>query len=194
MIGIPSTKKEGCKAWQIAVQAVPEIEKKETLFVSFPMSRDPAVLERAHQEGAMQTAKLLDQENPSLFLPWATRRSIPPTVPSEADPEHGIRTVMVSGVPSFCAAAARLGSVWASRGKRSTFFQAPILWRRGWIFGNPGADEIGETDRSRKRTAAGGKLFFQDGGKLRNAGGASDPADRGYSGGRRILFADYCKG
>ena len=56
------------------------------------------------------------------------------------------------------------------------------------------ADEIGETDRSRKRTVAGGKLFFQDGGKLRNAGGASDPADRGYSGGRRILFADYCKG
>ena len=39
VIGIPSTKKEGCKAWQIAVQAVPEIEKKETLFVSFPMSR-----------------------------------------------------------------------------------------------------------------------------------------------------------
>lgn len=118
VIGIPSTKKEGCKAWQIAVQAVPEIEKKETLFVSFPMSRDPAVLERAHQEGAMQTAKLLDQGKSIAFLTLGD-----PSVYStycylqKQIQNMGYGTVMVSGVPSFCAAAARLGISLGEQGE-----------------------------------------------------------------------------
>ena len=168
VIGIPSTKKEGCKAWQIAVQAVPEIEKKETLFVSFPMSRDPAVLERAHQEGAMQTAKLLDQGKSIAFL--------------------------TLGDPSVYSTYCYLQKQIRAGGSAPHSSWLLSFGGGAGIFGNPGADEIGETDRSRKRTAAGGKLLFQDGGKLRNAGGAGDPADRGYSGGRRILFADYCKG
>ena len=118
VIGIPSTKKEGCKAWQIAAQAVPEIEKKETLFVSFPMSRDPAVLERAHQEGAMQTAKLLDQGKSIAFLTLGD-----PSVYStycylqKQIQNMGYGTVMVSGVPSFCAAAARLGISLGEQGE-----------------------------------------------------------------------------
>lgn len=118
VIGIPSMKKEGCKAWQIAVQAVPEIEKKETLFVSFPMSRDPAVLERAHQEGAMQTAKLLDQGKSIAFLTLGD-----PSVYStycylqKQIQNMGYGTVMVSGVPSFCAAAARLGISLGEQGE-----------------------------------------------------------------------------
>ena len=36
VIGIPSTKKEGCKAWQIAVQAVPEIERRRRFSYPFP--------------------------------------------------------------------------------------------------------------------------------------------------------------
>lgn len=82
------------------------------------MSRDPAVLERAHQEGAMQTAKLLDQGKSIAFLTLGD-----PSVYStycylqKQIQNMGYGTVMVSGVPSFCAAAARLGISLGEQGE-----------------------------------------------------------------------------
>ena len=45
---LPAEKKETCHAYQIAVSACPEIEKKEYIAISFPMTKDIQKLNQAH--------------------------------------------------------------------------------------------------------------------------------------------------
>lgn len=96
-------------AFQIVSQAVPAINNKEQLPLFFPMSEDPETLSDAHTVAVRQVKDILDIGKNVSFLTLGD-----PTIYSTAsfllDP---IRTAdyevrIISGVPSFCAGAARL--------------------------------------------------------------------------------------
>ena len=109
IIAVPGRNPKEAVAYRIAVQAVPELAEKELIPVEMPMSADRRLLCAAHEQGAKQLEKHLDQgENvvfltlgdPTLYCTFSYLQRI-----LERD---GYPTGLVSGVPSFCAAAARL--------------------------------------------------------------------------------------
>lgn len=97
-------------AYQIAVQAVPEIEKKECIGVHMPMTRDRKCLQKAHQQAVEAVIDILKQGKNIAFLNlgdvtvYASFLYIHRGVT-----EQGFSSELISGIPSFCAAAARLG-------------------------------------------------------------------------------------
>ena len=100
---------EGCTAYQIAVQAVPEIEKKQILFLPMPMIKDKEKLRKIHARGAEVIEQFLEKGWDLAFLTLGD-----PTVYStcmymeQMLEQDGYQVETVSGIPSFCAAAARL--------------------------------------------------------------------------------------
>ncbi len=109
LIAIPQ-KKERCFALRIALGALPELAKKPVLEVVFPMTRDRAARERAHEAAASSLAAQLDEGRTVVFLTLGD-----PTIYSTYGYLHrrllalGYDARIVPGVPSFCAAAAALG-------------------------------------------------------------------------------------
>jgi precorrin-2/cobalt-factor-2 C20-methyltransferase len=109
IIAVPGKKKEDTVAYQIVKQVVEGLEKKECLTIYMPMTKDKDLLAKSHQEGAKQVAQALDQGNDVAFLTlgdptiYATYLYIHQLVKA-----MGYQTEIVSGVPSFCAVAAKL--------------------------------------------------------------------------------------
>ena len=96
-------------AYKIAVQAVPELAEKELVPVYMPMVKDRALIDEEHKKGAELLKKYLDQGKNVVYITLGD-----PTVYCtfsylqhylEAD---GYPVELVSGITSFCAAAARL--------------------------------------------------------------------------------------
>ena len=93
-------------AWNIAKD---HITGKDVRFVQMPMVRDKAVMNAAHEEAAEQICALLDDGKQVAFLTLGD-----PGVYStymyvhEKVLRRGYPVEVVPGVPSFCAAAARL--------------------------------------------------------------------------------------
>lgn len=98
-----------CVAYQIALPNVPEMEKKDILYVPMPMIKEKKILKKIHDLGAKKIGELLQEEKNVGFLTLGD-----PTVYStylyihKRIIEEGFRAEMVSGVPSFCASAARM--------------------------------------------------------------------------------------
>lgn len=96
-------------AFQIVSQSVPAIKDKEQLPLSFPMSEDPETLSDAHTAVVRQVKDKLDAGKNVSFLTLGD-----PSIYSTASFLLGpIRTAdyevrIISGVPSFCAGAAKL--------------------------------------------------------------------------------------
>lgn len=117
VIAVPSDKKESCVAYRIAAGAA-DLSGKEWLEIPMPMTRDPAKLEQAHAAGAARIAKVLAAGRQVAFLTlgdpavYATYVYLQRCVAA-----LGYETETVSGVPSFCAAAARLNIPLAERGE-----------------------------------------------------------------------------
>lgn len=115
VIALPHENRESCVAYQIARQAVPELENKEGLMIPMPMVRDAAVLETSHREGAKRIVECLAEGKDVALLTlgdvavystcWILYRLVR---------EMGEEGELISGVPSFCAAAARLERALAS--------------------------------------------------------------------------------
>lgn len=109
VIAVPGENARDTVAYKIAVQAVPELEQKRLVPVSMPMIKDRAALERSHDEAADQVETYLAQGKNVVFLTLGD-----PTVYSTFMYVHkriktrGYQTEIVSGIPSFCAAAARM--------------------------------------------------------------------------------------
>ncbi|MCD7921315.1 MAG: precorrin-2 C(20)-methyltransferase [Clostridiales bacterium] len=108
-IAAPGKDAREAVAYKIAVQAVPELREKKLLSVYMPMSHDRATREACHREGVRMLEEILDTGENVVFLTLGD-----PTVYStfsylqariEVD---GYPTALVSGITSFCAAAARL--------------------------------------------------------------------------------------
>ncbi len=109
VIAAPGENVRETTAYKIAVQAVPELEDKEHLPLFMPMVMDRKVMDENHQKAAKTIEQYLDKDINIVFLTLGD-----PTVYStfsyvqkivEAD---GYKTSLVSGVTSFCAAAAEL--------------------------------------------------------------------------------------
>ncbi len=109
VIAIPHSDREKCVAYNIAIQAVPEIAEKEILAIPMPMTKDSKKLEEAHSAGAERTAEILEQGKDIAFI---TLGDV--TVYSSCQYIYqrvkamGYDTELISGVPSFCAVAAKL--------------------------------------------------------------------------------------
>lgn len=109
VIALPNESLQDCVAYQIAVQAVPEIRDKEILCLPMPMTKDQKILDQCHREAAAQIREKLGEGKNVAFLTLgdATIYSTCLYVYERVKAE-GEKTEIISGVPSFCAAAARL--------------------------------------------------------------------------------------
>ena len=117
VIAAPGREAQKSVAYRIAAQAVALAGKnaqnvfaeKELLSVPMPMEKDEAKLAKAHNKGIESIRKYLDKEKMVVFLTLGD-----PTIYStylylhKRLTEAGYLTELVSGVPSFCSAAARL--------------------------------------------------------------------------------------
>lgn len=111
VIAVPGTIAEESTAYKIAVQNVPELSEKILIPIDMPMTKDKAVLENAHKKGAAVIEKYLDKEmnvvyltlgDPTVYCSFSYLQRILET--------DGYRVELVSGITSFCAAAARLNT------------------------------------------------------------------------------------
>lgn len=109
VIAIPQENKEECTAYQIARQAVPELDEKPCLSLPMPMTKDREMLKKSHEAAADKAAgELKDGRSVALItLGDATVYSTYLYV-HERIKKMGFETKIVNGIPSFCAAAARL--------------------------------------------------------------------------------------
>ncbi|MBR3391607.1 MAG: precorrin-2 C(20)-methyltransferase [Firmicutes bacterium] len=109
IIAVPGKEARDSVAYKIAVQAVPELAEKEPVPVCMPMLKDKERLEAEHRRGAELLKKYLDQGKNVVYLTlgdptvYCTFSYLQHVLEAEGYP-----VVLVSGVPSFCAAAARL--------------------------------------------------------------------------------------
>ena len=109
VIAVPGTEAKKSVAYKIAVQAVPELSEKKLISVPVPMVKDRGKIEDAHREGAALIRHYLDKGQNVVYLTLGD----PTIYCSFSYLQHileagGYPVVLVSGVPSFCAAAARL--------------------------------------------------------------------------------------
>ena len=109
VIAVPGKVAQESVAYKIAVQAVPELAQKTLVPVWMPMVKDRARIDEEHRKGAKLLEEYLDQGKNVVYITLGD-----PTVYCtftylqhflEAD---GYEVEFVSGVTSFCAAAARL--------------------------------------------------------------------------------------
>lgn len=100
---------ERCVAYQIAAGAVSGLEKKDRIYLPMPMIKEKDKLKAVHDNDASAVAELLDKGENVVFLTLGD-----PTVYSTCMYVHkrlkrnGYTTQIVPGIPSFCAAAARM--------------------------------------------------------------------------------------
>lgn len=116
IIALPGAEPRETVAYQIAVSAVPELEDKQLLSLHMPMTHDKEEQRKHHRIGAGIVEEYLREGKNVVYLTLGD-----PTVYStftyiqEMVEEDGFKTQLVSGVPSFCAAAARVNiplSIW----------------------------------------------------------------------------------
>lgn len=115
VLAIPHTDKERCTAYQIAVRAIPEIAAKPCLNLPMPMTKDQEVLNESHEKAASFVIEYLEQ---GLDVGFITLGDV--SIYSTAVyllkriADAGYQTGLVSGIPSFCAAAARMNTALVS--------------------------------------------------------------------------------
>lgn len=109
IVAVPGKIAEETVAYQIVKGAVPELGEKEILSIEMPMTHDKEKQKNSHKKGALELEKYLEQGKNVVFLTlgdpsiYSTFTYLQTLVM-----EDGYETEMVSGIPSFCAAAARV--------------------------------------------------------------------------------------
>lgn len=111
VIAVPGENPRNSIAYKIVKEAYPELDEKQLLAVPMPMTKRQDLLELSHETGADLIQKELEKEYQVVFLTLGD-----PTVYStylyihKRIKERGYETEIVSGIPSFCAVAARLNT------------------------------------------------------------------------------------
>ena len=109
VVAYPGSTPYSGTAFQIASQAVTRLNEIEQLPLPFPMSRDPDIVSNTHAFAVRQVKGSLDAGKNVSFLTLGD-----PSIFSSAayllDPIRtaGYEVRIISGVPSFCACAAKL--------------------------------------------------------------------------------------
>ena len=108
-IAVPGKEPKETVVYKIAVQAVPELENKKLIPIYMPMIKDRQRIEEEHRKGADLIRQYLDQGKNVVYLTlgdstiYCTFTYLQRILEREGYPVE-----LVSGIPSFCAAAARL--------------------------------------------------------------------------------------
>lgn len=109
LVIVPTGQKEKSHAYRIIKQVWPEVDQKEILCLPFPMIKDREKLEAYYEEILPVVCASLDEGKNVAFLTIGD-----PAVYSTYLALHkrmlhrGYSAQMISGIPSFCAAAAAL--------------------------------------------------------------------------------------
>lgn len=109
LLVVPDADKGESTAYKIAVQAYPDLANKPMLVVRMPMTHDRAQWRASHRAAADQIEAQLDQGKHVAFITlgdptvYATYMYVHKMVADDGYP-----TEIVSGIPSFCAVAAKL--------------------------------------------------------------------------------------
>ena len=110
VVAVPGDEPRQALAYRIASEAVPELLEKELVAIPAPMVHDRALVEESYRSSAARLAPILDAGRDIAFITIGD-----PTVYCtffylrDFLAEAGYEVEIVSGVPSFCAAAARAG-------------------------------------------------------------------------------------
>lgn len=110
VIAVPAEKKEAAAAYEIAAGAVGELSQKPCLTLPVPMTGDQEQTAEAYRRAAEAIAAVLDRGQDVAYLTlgdpclYSTCMYICRLVQ-----EQGYQVLLVSGVPSVCAAAAAAG-------------------------------------------------------------------------------------
>ena len=111
VIAVPGADPKEAVAYRIAVQNVPELEKKELVPLYMPMIRDREAIKSEHRRSADTIEAYLEQGknvvyitlgDPMIYCTFSYLQHI-----LEAD---GYTVELVNGISSFCAAAARMNT------------------------------------------------------------------------------------
>lgn len=111
VVALPGPDARETVAYQIAVQAVPELTEKTLLSVDMPMTHDKEEMNRNHEKAADIIEAYLKEGRNVVFLTLGD-----PTIYSTFLYVHkrilnrGYQAELVSGITSFCATAARTGT------------------------------------------------------------------------------------
>ncbi len=111
VIALPGKDPKETVAYQIAVQAVPELADKKLVAVEMPMTKDARLLAESHERAAelLEAYLKLDENVVFLTLGDATVYSTYLYVHRLLE-QRGYDTRIVSGITSLCAVAARLNT------------------------------------------------------------------------------------
>ena len=111
VIAVPGKVAEEAVAYKIAAAVVPEIKDKELVPIYMPMVKDRQLIDLEHQRAAKLVESYLDQGKNVVYITlgdstiYCTFTYLQHYL--EAD---GYTVELVSGIPSFCAAAAALNT------------------------------------------------------------------------------------
>lgn len=111
IIALPGPVAEETVAYRIAVQAVPELGEKTLVPVTMPMTHDQEEMNRNHEQAADLLEPYLREGRNVVFLTLGD-----PTIYStylyvqKRIAARGYESCLISGITSFCAAAARTGT------------------------------------------------------------------------------------
>lgn len=117
-IAVPNLDLTKCVAYKIMLEAYPQVAEKKILFCDFPMTCDEKVLEESHKKNA----DLICEELKTASVAFLTLGD--PTVYStffyveKIIRQRNIETVVINGVSSFCAVAAKLGIPLAEKNEQ----------------------------------------------------------------------------
>ncbi|MDD2959374.1 MAG: precorrin-2 C(20)-methyltransferase [Lachnospiraceae bacterium] len=109
VFAVPGKDPREAVAYQIAVQAVPELAEKNIFPIYMPMVRDRKVMEENHRKGARLIEEYLDQGKNVVYLTLGDSTIYCTFTYLQAIlEEDGYQTQLINGISSFSAAAARL--------------------------------------------------------------------------------------
>lgn len=109
IVVVPGKQKEDSVAYQIALPVCPSMKEKEIIALPMPMTKDKKVLEENYNKAANTIAEYLEKGKQVSFLTlgdatiYATYLYVHQRIV-----EKGYETEIISGIPSFCAVAAKL--------------------------------------------------------------------------------------
>ena len=150
VIAVPGKSPKDSVAYRIAVQAVPEIENKKLVAVDMPMTKNRAALDAFFQAGADMLEKYLRAGEDVAFLTlgdvtiYSTYLYLYPRIQ-----ERGYATAMINGIPSFCAAAARLNEGLAEGAEEIHIIPATYQTERSLAF--PGTKVLMKAGRQMEK-------------------------------------------
>ena len=105
VIAVPAETKEQAVSYRIASGLITDLDKKQCLTFSIPMTKDKGLLLKAGRDVACLTLGDPTVYSTYIYLHRLIR-------------DRGYRTEIISGVPSFCAVSARLGDSLADRSQQ----------------------------------------------------------------------------